>query len=117
MALSHRTEGAGQGILQPVQRQIVLPAPGQFKDMESFQMTALHEIATPPGIPHDSTAPACTHKERADMPGSGSSPSAQLPSQAGTIGNSSYSRERENAQYLKSWLANLKEDPGYLMSV
>ena len=24
---------------------------------------------------------------------------------------------KENAQYLKSWLANLKEDPGYVMSV
>ncbi|EEB24495.1 ArdC family protein [Phocaeicola dorei] len=29
----------------PSQDRIVLPAPGQFKDMESFQMTALHEMA------------------------------------------------------------------------
>lgn len=29
----------------PSKDRIVLPAPGQFKDMESFQMTALHEMA------------------------------------------------------------------------
>ena len=67
----------------PSKDRIVLPAPGQFKDMESFQMTALTKWPTPPGIPHDWTAACITRSERADMPGRKSSPNSQLPSQAG----------------------------------
>ena len=100
----------------PSKDRIVLPAPGQFKDMESFQMTALHEMAHSTG-----------HSSRLDR---------GLHHPFGTCG---YAREeiiaeftaavtgrdlgiavtprKENAQYLKSWLANLKEDPGYVMSV
>ena len=100
----------------PSKDRIVLPAPGQFKDMESFQMTALHEMAHSTG-----------HSSRLDR---------GLHHPFGTCG---YAREeiiaeftaavtgrdlgiavtprKENAQYLKSWLSNLKEDPGYVMSV
>jgi len=100
----------------PSKDRIVLPTPGQFKDMESFQMTALHEIAHSTG-----------HSSRLDR---------GLHHPFGTCG---YAREeiiaeftaavtgrdlgiavtprKENAQYLKSWLSNLKEDPGYVMSV
>ena len=100
----------------PSKDRIVLPTPGQFKDMESFQMTALHEMAYSTG-----------HSSRLDR---------GLHHPFGTCG---YAREeiiaeftaavtgrdlgiavtprKENAQYLKSWLSNLKEDPGYVMSV
>lgn len=100
----------------PSKDRIVLPTPGQFKDMESFQMTALHEMAHSTG-----------HSSRLDR---------GLHHPFGTCG---YAREeiiaeftaavtgrdlgiavtprKENAQYLKSWLSNLKEDPGYVMSV
>ena len=93
----------------PSKDRIVLPAPGQFKDMESFQMTALHEMAHSTG-----------HSSRLDR---------GLHHPFGTCG---YAREeiiaeftaavtgrdlgiavtprKENAQYLKSWLSNLKED-------
>ena len=99
----------------PSKDRIVLPTPGQFKDMESFQMTALHEMAHSTG--HSSRLDRGLHH---------------------TFGTCGYAREeiiaeftaavtgrdlgiavtprKENAQYLKSWLSNLKEDPGYVMS-
>ena len=116
MALSHRTEGAGQGILQPVQRQDrssdsgTIQGHGIIPDDRPSRNGPLHRafLTTGRGLHHPfGTCGYAREEIIAEF----------TAAVTGRDLGIAVTPRKENAQYLKSWLSNLKEDPGYVMSV
>lgn len=116
MALSHRTEGAGQGILQPVPRQDrssgsgTIQGHGIIPDDRPSRNGPLHRafLTIDRGLHHPfGTCGYAREEIIAEF----------TAAVAGRDLGIAVTPRKENAQYLKSWLSNLKEDPGYVMSV
>ena len=116
MALSHRTEGAGQSILQPVQRQDrssdsgTIQGHGIIPDDRPSRNGPLHRAFLTTG-PRPASPVRNVRYAREEI-------IAEFT--AAVTGRDlgiAVTPRKENAQYLKSWLSNLKEDPGYVMSV
>jgi len=100
----------------PSQDYINVPLFNQFKDGESFYSTLLHEMAHSTG--HESRL----GRDFSGGFGSSSYGKEELIAEltaafsASELGISTKIRE-ENAQYLKSWLNSIKEDPKFILSV
>lgn len=95
---------------------IVLPAPGQFKDMESFQMTALHEMA------HSTAHPSRLNRSLLNSFGTAGYAREEIIAEftAAVTGRDlgiAVTPRKENAQYLKSWLSSLNEDSKFVMGI
>lgn len=95
---------------------ITLPIKQQFSDGKSFYYTALHEMA------HSTGSANRLNRTFGSRFGDNKYAREELVAELSSavagkeIGLSVLPRE-ENAQYLKSWLSELQEDPKYLMSI
>lgn len=106
----------GKAYFSPAQDRIVLPTPEQFRDKESFYMTALHEMAHSTG--HESRL----NRDLLNFFGSDKYAKEEIIAEftAAVTGRDlgiAVSPKKENAQYLKSWLSGLQEDPKYITTV
>ena len=101
----------------PSKDRIVLPTPGQFKDMESFQMTALHEMAHSTG--HSSRLDRGLHHPFGTCGYAREEIIAEFTAAGsqGRIWNSLHSEKGETHSICVSWLSNFAEDPGYAHEV
>lgn len=95
---------------------IVLPTYEQFFKKESFYFTALHEMAHSTG--HSSRLNRTFGEFFGDSQYAKEELIAELSSAvAGRDLGIAVLPQKENAQYLKSWLSQISDDPRYLMSI
>jgi len=107
---------SNRAFYRPQPDDITVPLKAQFKDGESFYATMLHEMAHSTG-----------HEDRLKRDMSGFFGNEKYAKEelvaeltaalsASSLGISTSIRE-ENAQYLKSWLETLKEEPKFILTV
>lgn len=95
---------------------IIIPKKGQFVDGQSFYSILLHEMA------HSTGAENLLNRNMKNKFGSKEYAKEELVAEltaattGSNLGISTCIRE-ENAQYLKSWLSSLKEDPKFIYSI
>lgn len=95
---------------------IIVPLKGQFTDGESWYSTVLHEMA------HSTGSEELLDRLKPTSFGSKDYAREELVAEltaattGSNLGISTCIRE-ENAQYLKSWLSSLKEDPKFIYSI
>lgn len=95
---------------------IVLPEKSQFKDGESFYCTALHEMGHSTGT-HERLNRKGFYEKDIHNYGREELVAEMFAALGGLyLGVTSKIRE-ENAQYLKSWMQSINEDPKFLFSV
>ena len=95
---------------------IQVPMKGQFIDGESFYCTLLHEMA------HSTGSKEYLNRTKGAIFGDENYAKEELVSEltAATVGKNygvSTTIKEENVKYLKGWLANLKEEPKFILTI
>lgn len=106
----------GRAYFSSSEDKIVLPLMEQFKDKESFYMTALHEMA------HSTGHASRLNRDLLNFFGTDKYAKEEIIAEftAAVSGRDlgiAVSPRKENAQYLKGWLSGLQKDPKYITTV
>lgn len=110
------SEESNQAFFSPVKDEIHIPLKAQFKDGELFYGTTLHEMI------HSTGVQSCKNRKLEGKFGKDSYAKEELVAELGSAmvasfyGFAKHIRE-DSAEYLKSWIDNLREKPEIIKSV